>query len=413
MKKSVKDTVVRLIPEDLLILRSKLINRRRVGTVLKERKREKYDVNAYPEGVNIMGPVKAEMGLGQSCRLVCKAVQEAGFDYSVQNISLSDYARNGDLTYEDRIVKDSPYGINIIHLEPPELMNNCINFDENLWNGKYNIAFWLWELEEFPKSWIDAIKLVDEIWTPSEFTGECIRKITDKPVKTMPYCVTAPIKEEYDRRYFELPEDKFLYLLMYDANSTMERKNPKSAIEAFKKAFPQENKEVGLVIKMNNPKEKDVEELKALLSDYENIYFIPKILSKEEVNSLIADVDVFVSLHRAEGFGLVMAEAMLNETPCIATNWSSNTEFMNKDVACMVDYDLVTLKRKMMPYEKGIRWADAHTDEAAGYMRRLYEDKEFYNRLADSAKRYIVDKLSPESVGVRVRSRILEIMNQR
>lgn len=106
---------------------------------------------------------------------------------------------------------------------------------------------------------------------------------------------------------------------MYDTNSTMARKNPVGALDAYKKAFPVEDEHVGLVIKMNNPKQEDLEVLREQTKGYQNVYLIAEVLDKPKVNSLIAAVDVFVSLHRAEGFGLVMAEAMLLDTVCVAT----------------------------------------------------------------------------------------------
>src|SRR5690606_8983460 len=113
--------------------------------------------------------------------------------------------------------------------------------DDTLWDFKYNIGFWLWELEEFPDDWVKCFSFVDEIWTSSKFASDSIRKKTDLPVHIVPYPISAPIDEKYDRKYFELPEDKFLFLCMYDSNSTIERKNPIGAIEAFKKAFSKDN----------------------------------------------------------------------------------------------------------------------------------------------------------------------------
>ena len=199
---------------------------------------------------------------------------------------------------------------------------------------------------------------------------------------------------------------------MFDANSTMIRKNPFGAIEAFKKAFSPDDDTVGLVIKTNNAEEEKLKPVKKLLEGYNNVYFITDILDKKAVNSLIADVDVFVSLHRAEGFGLVMAEAMLNGTVCIATNWSSNTEFMNNDVACMVDYSFVTLDKDMSPYRKGAKWADADIDAAAEYMKRLHDDRDYRQQLSKSAQAYITDKLSMERIKGMVASRIDEIISK-
>jgi len=107
-----------------------------------------------------------------------------------------------------------------------------------------------------------------------------------------------------------------------------------------------------------------------------------------------AKADMYVSLHRSEGFGLVMAESMYVGTPVIATDWSGNTEFMNSDTACMVGYDMIELDKDYEPFKKGNVWADAHVDEAADYMRRLYEDKDFYERIADSGQKYAREHLA-------------------
>jgi glycosyltransferase involved in cell wall biosynthesis len=104
-----------------------------------------------------------------------------------------------------------------------------------------------------------------------------------------------------------------------------------------------------------------------------------------------------------------MAEAMLNGTVCIATNWSSNTEFMNNDVACMVDYSFITLEKDMSPYRKGAKWADANTDEAAEYMKRLLNDKNYYDSLSKKAKEFVETKLSMDNISELYIKRIHEI----
>ena len=143
------------------------------------------------------------------------------------------------------------------------------------------------------------------------------------------------------------------------------------------------------------------------LDKEDNIYFMCGQINKTEVNSLLKDVDVYVSLHRSEGFGLVMAEAMYLGTPVIATAWSGNTEFMNDDTACMVGYDMIELDKDYDVFKKGNVWADAHIDEAADYMVRLYEDKEYYNTKAVNgqayAREHLAYKRSADIVSERLR----------
>ena len=364
-----------------------------------------YSREMFPEGINLIGNIKGSSGLGQSARLLALELESTKYPVDIVQHSISDKLNISDTTYDEKLAKQGQYGINIFHINMHEFATAYMQLGKNIWDNHYNIGFWLWELEEFPDEWIPCINLLDEIWTPAEFVSESIRKKTDKPVVTIPYYVTAPVKPEYDRTYFNLPNDQFLFMMLFDSGSMIERKNPMAVIEAYKKAF-NKDENVGLVIKMNGYNEDDVNYIHSLLEGYENIHIITESFSKVEVNSLIRAVDVVVSLHRAEGFGLVLAEAMINETPCIATNWSANTEFMNEDVACMVDYDIVTIDREIGPYAPGNHWAEAKVEQAAGFMRKLYDDPTYYNEKKVKAKEYIDAKLDLDRITKMIEDRI-------
>ncbi len=267
-----------------------------------------------------------------------------------------------------------------------------------MFDYRYNIAFWLWELEEFPDKWVDCIETVDEIWTPSEFISKSIKQKTTKPVETVPYAICFDVENLYPRKYFELPEDKFLFLAMYDFKSISERKNPKAVIRAYKNAFDQGGEGTGLVIKINHlGKKRELEQLQEEMAGYKNIYYITDNLSRKEIESLIADVDVLVSLHRSEGFGLPLAEAMYLGTPVIATGWSANVEFMENDCSCLVNYTLTEIKRNIGPYEKGNQWAEADIVCASQYMKKLYYDKEYWEEISGNGKKKIRQKLNIEN----------------
>lgn len=357
-------------------------------------------------GINLIGNIRAEIGLGQSCRLLANVLNLSSINFMIYEYKQVSSIRTSDHDWDQWISKELLYNINLIHINPYELSLAYVKLNSTIWDYKYNIAFWLWELEEFPEEWMDCINYLDEIWTPSEFTSKSIRKITNKPVITIPYYVTAPTDKKYDRNYFDLPNDKFLFMLMYDSNSTMERKNPISAILAYKKAFPIEDSNIGLVIKVNNAQKKDIDILHQLMNGYNNVYYIVDTLQKVQVNSLIECTDVFISLHRAEGFGLVMAEAMLLKTATIATNWSSNTEFMTEESSCLVDFELTYLDHDTGPYKKGSRWAEPKIDDASNYMKKLYLEKEFYNRIVENAYTYITDKLSADRCIKEIENRV-------
>lgn len=379
---------------------------------LKKEKIMPFDPQHYEDGMNLIGNSKGDFGLGQSCRLIAWELKYSKIPFGIYEYVLSDDSHSNDSSCEGMLISEPKYNINLFHINANEFTAAYYRLGKKTWDYRYNIAFWLWELEEFPKDWMGCIDILDEIWTPSEFVSRAIRKRTNKPVITIPYHVEASADPKYDRKYFGLPEDQFLFLVMYDSNSMIERKNPMSALLAFKEAFSKENQKVGLIVKMNGKNQADMSGLRKYLDGYKNIYFIMDVLSKIEVNSLIAAANVCVSMHRAEGFGLVLAEAMLNHVPCIATNWSANTEFMNSDVACMLDYKLIPIEEDIGPFQKGNYWADADIHQAAGYMQKLYQDKEFYLQMAERAKQYVDEALGMKRITAQIKSRLKKIYEQ-
>ena len=358
-------------------------------------KKESFAMKEFGKGVNLIGSIRAENGLGQSCRLVAGQLERSGINFSVFNIHFGDRLREEDHTYDQYLTEELPYGINLFHINPCELGDVFLRMPD-MWKKHYNIAFWLWELEEFPDEWVKYCSLFDEIWTPSAFAGQGIKKKSSVPVKTMPYTITVSANKSCTRKTFGLPDGKFLYLVMYDLNSTNGRKNPQGAIEAYKKAFPIEENDHGLVIKVNNAEEKELCKLRNFLSGYHNVYIISEIMTKDKVDSLIGCVDVFVSLHRSEGLGLVLAEAMCLGTPVIATNWSSNTEFMDSGSSCMVKYRLVASKKREGLYKKGCIWAEPDIEDAALYMRKLKNNLIYYEDIKEKGKKKFCEMFCEE-----------------
>jgi glycosyltransferase involved in cell wall biosynthesis len=177
----------------------------------------------------------------------------------------------------------------------------------------------------------------------------------------------------------------FLFLLAYDCNSFVSRKNPQAAIQAFLKAFSPQDSNVGLVLKLAYPEKykEHIEELLNILAPYPNIYCIDKYLSDDEMRTLIQISDTYVTLHRSEGFGLVPMEAMALGTPVISTAWSGNMEYMNHMNTALVGYKMVPVAGQYVGSTPGdgLVWADPDVTEAAEYMRRMVVDKEWREKL--------------------------------
>ncbi len=353
-------------------------------------------------GINLIGWFKAELGIGESVRLAAKAIKATAIEHCLIPLKVNCLSDQGDTTYEKELTASNPYPINVFHIDAPQSADIDHHHGERFRKGKRNVAYWAWELPEFPDHWIKYFKYFDEIWAPSNFVRDSIIMKSPLPVVTIPHCIQFSIPVGSSRSRFNLPSDKFLFLFAYDLNSYQERKNPKASIEAFKKAFsPSEQEDVGLVIKIHSSKnnQESLDELKQLLRGVQNCYLIDETLTRDDVYKLMNSVDCYVSLHRSEGFGLTIAESMYLGKPVVATNWSANSEFINETNSCPVNFELVKLKHTHGPYLKGQFWADPDTDHAARFMRRLFRDSDFRNSISEAASKTIRDRFSPEAVG--------------
>ena len=185
------------------------------------RKSQKDRINELPLGVNLIGHIRGDFGLGESCRLLAGMLKESGIPFTILNGS----AQETNMSWSEYEKKDCPYSINLIHLNPNELANALWRLDRKVLNGHYNIAYWLWEIPEFPPEWDYAFSVFDEIWIPAEFVYRAVEDREKKPVYTIPYALPTPqIEEKYDRAFFGLPEGTFLFGISYDGNSVSERK---------------------------------------------------------------------------------------------------------------------------------------------------------------------------------------------
>ncbi|MDB6169874.1 MAG: glycosyl transferase group 1 [Verrucomicrobia bacterium] len=361
-------------------------------------------------GLNIVGFLTAELGVGESARCMVRAADAAGIPAALVPLKLHCKNRLGDSTYASRLQPDNPHPVNVVHLDPPASPDLDHHHGKKFRAGKYNIAYWAWELPEFPDAWLPHFAFFDEVWCPSEFVRAAIAAKAPLPVVTMPHAIGFARPAGNHRAQFGLPAERFLFLSLYDLNSYSERKNPRATIEAFRQAALGSDR-AGLVIKVQNAagNAADFAALAAAVRDLPGALLISETLSREDVYRLESACDCFVSLHRSEGFGLAIAECMYLGKPAISTNWSAPREFVTADNGCPVDYRLTTLAENHGPYSKGQVWAEPDLVHAAAWMRRLASDPARCAALGANARVTIEREFSSAVIGARYRSRLESI----
>jgi glycosyltransferase involved in cell wall biosynthesis len=364
------------------------------------------------KGINLFSFIRAEMGIGESGRLAARALEMTGIPFGILNYTETNH-RMEDLTWNHKEMNQPIYNINLYHLNSDNMRPARRFFGDGVFMApnRYRIGYWHWELPDFPEEFAAQFELVDEVWVPTNFVLDSISKKARVPVMKIPHGIEVNYSPEYNRASFGLPENQFLFFSMYDTQSFHTRKNPQAVIEAFKLAFEKNDPSVGLVLKLNNTNihPHDAELLRQLTKGYSNIYLIASILPKVVVNSLMNCTDCFVSLHRSEGFGLGLAEAMYLGKPAIGTNWSGNTDFMNISNSCPVSYRMVQVGDNFGPYKAHQFWADPVIMHAAGYMLKLVQEPEYRCRIAAEGQRTIRTEFSPQVVGEMMKQRLLRI----
>ncbi|UCF38901.1 MAG: glycosyltransferase family 4 protein [Acidobacteriota bacterium] len=360
------------------------------------------------QGCNLIGYAFAEFGIGEHLRLVAQALLDAGLPLAVINQNDTIH-RQEERLLSDHVQETNPYKTNIICYNN-SLVSQWYFSGNRLLEGRYNIGYGYWELSEYPDEWLYAMNLLDEIWAPSRFVQEVISRKSSLPVVHMPIPVQFRPSRTFRREDFGLPERKLIFLSVFDLTA-FHRKNPGAAINSFRKAFPLGSEPVELVLKTkSNESEADkrnLQELEEMIASDPRIRLINAYFTKDEVLGLISVSDCLLSLHRSEGFGLPIAEAMGMGKTVIATAYSGNMDFMNRQNSFPIQYELVDVKPGQYFNLEGTSvWAEPDGEEAAACMGEILRDPESFRRAASLAAEEIQMYYNLEVIGGRYRSRL-------
>ncbi len=359
--------------------------------------------------VELAGYLGAAVGVGEAARRYVTALRSVGVPVLEHDIPL-DGRDSVSIEQVDGLCPTADeITFNLLCLNPEQLIPYLDGPDSPTCDGRTTIGIWSWEVDVLPLGWREASRRLTEVWTYSHFAARLIEAGVDVPVLGFPPSVSQP--SILTQLSVQLPRG-FRVLVMFDYLSTLERKNPIGAIEAFCKAFRPEDGAILVVKSVNGHHRPDRSvEVAAAVGERQDVVLIDQTMPSHERDALVAACDCYLSLHRSEGHGLPLAEAMAAGKPVIATNYGGNTEFMNEDNAYPVAWAPTRVGEGVEHYPAGSSWAEPDIEHAA---RLLSEVQRQHNReparlRALRAQADVQSLLAPQAVGMRMRRRMEEL----
>lgn len=351
-------------------------------------------------GVNVAGYFDSHLGIGEAARQVRQALEAAG----VPTAAITLPERRSD-SAPPPPPSEPPF--------PTTLM--CVNADalEGAWAWlgpafarERTVGMWWWEVELFPDRWRRAFDGLDEVWVGSRFVADAVAPVSPVPVVTMPLPLTAREPAALTRAELGLP-DGFLFLFTFDFASGFGRKNPLGTIDAFSRAFAP-GSGAKLAIKHiggdEHPRDRALMEEAAWA--HPDVHLVGDHLPADRQAALTQACDCYVSLHRSEGFGLTIAEAVLAGKPVVATAYSGPLDFLGPSSAYLVDHELRPVGEGHDPYPSNARWAEPDLDHAARVMSEVYGDQDGARARAQLARDRLERSHSPAAAGEAMARRL-------
>lgn len=342
-------------------------------------------ITSAPENkqVRVVGLLSSASGIGKSGRLCIDTLRQAGYRVSSHDVATL-FAADDGVAFDT----DGDFvrgGSTIYHLNPPMMLPALIRSGLNRYYGSYNIGYWAWELEALPDEWVDAIRFMHAIMVPSRFCQTAVRRYTSKPVVVVPHPVSADASPQTARQ----SDGRFNVVNVFRFGSSFERKNPIGLVKAFRLAFGDDST-ARLILKTSDAERfpGEMAQLRAAIGGSDNIELIDAVWPADRVEELIRNSGAYASLHRSEGFGLPLAEAMMAGIPVLATDWSGNTDFCTAAHTYPVNCSLVAFHDHHGDYEqvRDGRWADPSIECAADQLRLIRANPEAANEKASAAR---------------------------
>jgi glycosyltransferase involved in cell wall biosynthesis len=342
--------------------------------------------------IEVVGFHSLSVGIGVSARLCAETLAAAGFNVNCRDVGKV-FMKKPELTWcwRSRIAEDR-INCRIFHLTPSMLPRAVFAIGRRKFESTYNIGYWAWETDLLPQESQLAIRYIDAILVPSRFTRDVFKRYTSKPVLLVPHPVAVSSVEKNIRETLAIRPDDFLTSFVFSFGSSFERKNPLAVVEAFNRAFENVDNAYLVLKSSHGPQYPDeLARLRTAIGQSPRIRLIDDIWPTPRVMGLVAESNAFVSLHRGEGFGLPIAEAISLGVPVVTTNWSGNTDFCDPENTFLVSTSPTMVDKSHPEFRclDGAHWAEPDVGHAVRCLKAIYDDPEGAKKRAVCAKAFM------------------------
>jgi glycosyltransferase involved in cell wall biosynthesis len=358
-------------------------------------------------GVNLAGYLDSALGVGEVARGIASALAAVGVPVAAHTLTAH---RVASVPGPAAPREAARHPVSLICANAEGMEGAHAELGDDWFDNRYAIGFWWWESVAFPARWERAFDLLDELWVGSRYVADALGPVARVPVLRMPVPVSVPRAAPASRNELGLP-DGALFLTAFDYGGVFARKNPLGAVEAFRRAFAP-GERAALVIKCLGADRHAVEHARLLdaVADDERITLIDAVLSDEAMGALVASCDCYVSLHRAEGFGLPIAEAMLLGKPVVATGYGGPADYLTEQTGFPIRHRSTEIGPGNEPYPASGTWAEPDMEHAAAMMRHVVEHPEDAARRAGRAREHMEHEHSTHAAGKAMAARVSRVV---
>jgi len=372
--------------------------------------------------VQVIGPVTKASGLGQAMRASVAALETTGMEVQVVNFDLDNPAPEIDVPHTP-IGQARPARFTLLHLNA-ESIPLLTAYAPDITDRSHTAAYMFWELTRPATCHALALRMIDEVWAASDHGRAIYADVFNGPIRVMGLAneVEPPTDPLGARAAFVartgFNADAFLCMASFDSFSFVQRKNPLALIRAFAEAFPQGGAQLLLKTqnrtRVSDPAQTRIwAQIDALTKGDQRFRILDETMDRNTLFTLTAGADAYLSLHRSEGWGFGMIEAMALGVPVLATGYSGNLAYCDDTTAWLVPaQEVAPAPDDYMFTPKGGLWGDPDPHVAVTLLRQMQANTPLRERKAKAAQARVLRAFSAHAIGTRYATRIETVLRQ-